>query len=117
MGGLDLLSIYDKSWKNFCFGFEGVREICCYLNLDIGRCSIHEVSGQSFFNIKTQLCFEIWKDAFRDTFTEIRVTDAILDQIDQERTGSNINRDIIKDVLQSYGTTLFTALFIAFQLS
>lgn len=95
----NLLSYYHKEWIRFTAALRFVNHIFSYLNrhwikreAEDGKREVYEV------NI---LGLVVWRDhLFREV--KARLTKALLDQIERERNGEQINNQLVAGVIEGY---------------
>ncbi|PAV59747.1 hypothetical protein WR25_20918 [Diploscapter pachys] len=97
--GEELLVRYHKEWVNFCFSSKAMNGIFDYLNRNWIKRELRK--GRRGVYTTFTLALMMWRQSL---FMELKdyVTDALLDLIQRERDGIEINTTIIKGVIESY---------------
>ena len=113
---IDLLEFYAISWSNYSMSTKVLNGMCAYMNRFFKK-QAHEAES-SFYEIRTDdvfvvtdLAIKIWNDHFFCNVSK-RLTVLLIEQIQEERKGNQINSSLVKSVIDSY-ITLGSAVSVA----
>ena len=105
---IDLLEFYAVSWSNYSLSAKVLNGMCAYMNRFFKK-QAHEAQS-SFYEIRTDdvfvvtdLAVKIWNEYFFRNVSG-RLTTLLIEQIQEERKGNQINSSLVKSVIDSYIT-------------